>query len=357
MNLILDVRRGRPSASAAYRLQECPPSHDASRAFKNESTPQALAGTNQHTYMAGEEIELPAELLSDCKEAERQRDDVMDFVFPDWRDNPPTVIVEERLWMRGDRYSGVPDLIAMRGGKALIIDYKFGRIKVEDAQDNAQLKWLAVLVDEHYKVDEVTVVIIQPPCGGFTMGNHDKTALEKARRSVQHTLRRVESGKGSFNPGEKQCQYCRAREACPALAKKMQALSNVTKVEALSAAQMAAALDILAPVESACRAIRKRATDMLKEDADAIPGYLLKRGFSRRSIADTGQAYHAMKEAGLAGEYTFLGACSGSVGKLQRLVEQNGAMGPTDAKKTINELLNGNLAVKEGEPKPCRAES
>lgn len=357
MNLILDVRRGRPSASAAYRLQECPPSHAASGAFKNESTPQALAGTDQHTYMAGENIKLEPELLSSCKEAERQKADVLDFVFPGWRDDPPVVILEERMWMRGDRYSGVPDLIAMRGGKALIVDYKFGRIKVEDAQDNAQLKWLAVLVDEHYKVDEVTVVIIQPPCGNFTMGNYDKAALKKARRAVQRTLRKVESGKGKFRPGEKQCQYCRAREACPALAKKMQALSNVTKVEALSSAQMAAALDILAPVESACRAIRKRATTMLSEDADAIPGYTLKRGFSRRSIADAAEAYRAMKAEGLADEGAFLEACSVSVGKLQKLVEQNGAMGPTDAKKTINELLNGNLAVKEGEPKPCRAES
>jgi len=356
VNLILDERRGRPSASAARRLQDCPPSHDASRAFKSESTPQSLAGTDQHTYMAGGKIKLEPELLSSCKEAEQQKADVMDFVFPDWQNNPPTIVLEERMWMRGDRYSGVPDLIAIRNGTALIVDYKFGRVKVEAAQDNAQLKWLAVLVDEHYKVDEITVVIIQPPCGNFTMGNYDRAALKRARRSVQHTLRKVESGKGRFNPGEKQCQYCSAREACPALAKKIQALSNVTKVEALSPVQMANALDILAPVESACRAIRKRATDMLKEDADAIPGYLLKRGFSRRSITDTAQAYHAMKEAGLAGEYTFLQICSVSVGKLQKLVEQNGAMGPTDAKKTINEMLNGNLAVKEGEPKPCRAE-
>ena len=356
MTLILDERRGRPSASAGYRIQKCPPSHDASKAFKSESTPQSLAGTDQHTYMAGEEIKLPPDLLAQCKEAELQKVAAIDFMFPNWENDPPTIILEERMWMRGDRFSGVPDLIAIRDGKGLVVDYKFGRVKVEDAQENVQLKWLAVLVDEHYKVDEITVVIIQPLCGNFTMGSYDKAALKRARRSVQHTLRKVESGRGRFSPGEKQCKYCSAREACPALAKKMQALSNGTKVEALSPVQMAAALDVLVPVESACRAIKKRAASMLKEDADAIPGYTLKRGFSRRSITDAAEAYRAMKAEGLADQGAFLEACSVSVGKLQKLVEQNGVMGPTDAKKTINELLNGNLAVKEGEPKPCRAE-
>ena len=174
---------------------------DRSKGYMYESSPEANDGTNQHKYMNGEPVVLREELKADCLEAERQRSEVMEFTFNNWRDRPPLVICEERMWFKDDRYSGVPDLLAMRNRRALIIDYKFGRVAVPPAKDNPQLKWLTVLADENYDVEEVTVAIIQPQCGNFTIATRDKDAIRKARRSVMSTLRKMEKDTTKLRPG------------------------------------------------------------------------------------------------------------------------------------------------------------
>ena len=40
---------------------------------------------------------------------------------------PATIIKEERLWYRGNRYSGKADFVAIDGKKALIVDCKCGQ--------------------------------------------------------------------------------------------------------------------------------------------------------------------------------------------------------------------------------------
>lgn len=355
MNEILDERRGMPSASNGGRYEDCPESHELSKPFKNEGGAAAQDGTDCHTYMEGGEVDLRPELLSLCREAEAQRSEVLSFMFEDWEENPPEVVTENRIWYPGNRYSGVPDLLAFKGGKCLCIDYKFGRIAVPHAKDNKQLKWLAALIDRKYSVTSVTVCIIQPSAGGFTMHTYDKAALKKARASVLRTLRKMEGGKTAPKAGD-HCKYCPARVACPAAAKQVQALASVNKVEALSADQMSQTLDMLDSVESTVRAIRKRATEMLKDDADAIPGYTLKRASSRRSIADAAAAYHTLKREGLATEGQFLEACSIGVSKVQKMVQSGADVGPAEAARMVNTLLNGNISFKEGEPKPCRVE-
>jgi hypothetical protein len=353
---LLDIRRGKPSASRAAVYEKCAATHQACKGFKNESSPAAQAGTNQHNYMDGEEVALTEEQLESCTEAEAQKIGVMDFMFPDWRDKPPMVITEERMWFKGNRYSGVPDLLAIKDKKALLVDYKFGRGRVAHAKDNSQLKWLSVLVDEKYDVDEITGVIIQPACGNYTMATRTKPQLKNARRSVMSTLRRMEAENPAARPGADQCRYCRAREACPALHKKTEGIMRIGKVEALSPVQLGAALDMVDAVESACRSIRKRAGEVLIEDANAIPGYTLKRASSRRSVSDTAAVFCRLADAGYVTQDEFMDACSIGVGKVQKLVQQNGNVGQAEAKKIINTLLHGCVVEKEGELKPCRAE-
>ena len=356
MNDLLDERRGKPSSSKAGAYELCPFTHKASKGFKNESGPAAQAGTDQHLYMDGAKVQLTKEQLEACHEAENQKLEVMDFMFPDWRENPPSVTTEERMWFSGNRYSGVPDLLAIKGDKALIVDYKFGRGKVAHAKDNPQLKWLAVLVAEKYSVTEITSVIIQPACGNFTMATRDKAALKKARRSVLATLKKVEATNPVARPGAEQCRYCLAREACPALQKKTESIMRINKVDALTPEQIGTAMDMVEAVESACRAIRKRATDILTEDADAIPGYTLKRASTRRSVSDTVSAYYHLHNEGYVTSDEFLEACTISISKVQKFIQNKNEVGPAEARKVVNTLLSGCVTEKEGEPKPCRAE-
>ena len=352
-----------PSASTAKRLQLCPPSHKASKPFQQKETAEATAGTNQHSYMEwlatgkGEPVELTGGQLEACREAERQKIEIMDFVFDGWADDPPEFFDEERMWYTGGRFSGVPDVLAIRRGEALIIDYKFGRVKVDDAKDNIQLRWLSVLVDKHYRPSEITVCIVQPACGGFTMHTYSRDDVRKLRRKVLDTLRKIEGDKGRFKAGEEQCRYCPARVACPEVSKKIEGMSRISKVEALSPAQMSKALDMIPMVESACRAIKARATEMLKQDANSIKNYELKRAAGRRKVSDTSKAYHTLLGEGIiSSPFEFLDIASVPVGKLQGLIQESHGCGHDSARKILNYMLSGNLIEQEGEEKPCRVE-
>ena len=351
----IDERRGAPSASKAAQYELCHGSHVAGKKFKSKGSAAATLGTNKHLVMTGLNVDLADVDLEDCREAERQRETMLDFVFPDRFANPVTSLLEVRMWYRNNRYSGVPDLLAIRDGRALIVDYKFGRVKVAHAEKNAQLKWLSVLAAYNHKIDKVTVCIIQPQCGGFTSHTYDKDDLKKARRSVQYHLRLTESENLLLRPGKEQCRYCPANEACPALHSQAH-LASITKVEALTPVQLSGAMDMVVAVESACKAIRKRAGEALKDDPNALPGYELVRGSSRRSIGNTVEAFELLAREGLMTQADFIEACSVGVGKLQKVLEQVGQCGPKEAREKLEEVLDGVIRVKEGEPKPCRVE-
>ena len=342
-----DERKGMPSASKAGAYEKCPLTHKASKSFKNESSPEANLGTLKHLAVAGGHVELQDADLEDCRAAEQQRETVLDFVFPERESNPPKITLEKRMWYRRNRFSGVPDLLAIRDGHGLIIDYKFGRIKVANASDNAQLKWLAVLARYNHKITSCTACIIQPTCGGFTTHTYDLAALKRAQRSVTHHLRQIEADSPVARPGKEQCRYCLAREACPALAAQASALTKLDKVEALTPMQMSQALEMADTVETVVKAIRSRAGEMLKQDGDCIPGFYLKPGSTRRSLGSTVDAYRAMRAAGLVDDAEhFMDACSVSITKLNRLAD----------KADVAEALRNQITFKEGEPKPCRAE-
>ena len=352
----IDERKGAPSASNGGRYELCHGSHAAGAKFKSKGSPAATLGTSQHLIMTGVDVDLEDVALEDCKEAERQRDTIMDFVFPDRDSNPPKQILEVRMWYKNNRYSGVPDLLAMRDGRGLIVDYKFGRVKVPHAKGNVQLKWLSVLADRNHKLDKITVCIIQPRCGGFTSHTYDRSDLKRARRSVLYHLRLMESENLLLRPGKEQCRYCPANEACPALHSQARGIASINKVEALTPVQLSEAMDMVDAVESACKAIRRRAGEVLQTNPNAIPGYELVRGSSRRSISNAVEAFFLLRQAGLMTNVDFIEACSVGVGKLQKIVERVGQCGPKEAKEKLEEVLAGNIRIKEGEPKPCRVE-
>jgi len=181
MNHMIDIRKGKPSASDGEANELCPGRHQMSLGMKDKSTPQSLTGDKIHQWLH----DPSSTVLEDYdliigKKCLQQREALMDLMWDDWRTNPPIIIQEERLWYRNDKFSGVPDFVAIRDGLCLIADYKTGPIKVANASVNRQLMWLAVLANYKYRFNEVTVSVIQPTCGPPTSHTYDKQCLVKA---------------------------------------------------------------------------------------------------------------------------------------------------------------------------------
>lgn len=358
MNHMIDERKGKPSASDAEANELCPGRHAMSLGLKDKSTSQSMKGDLIHHWLyKPDEVKLEGYDQVIANKCLQQREALMDLMWDDWRTNPPRIIEEVRLWYRNDKFSGVPDFVAIRDGLCLIADYKTGPIKVANASENKQLMWLAVLANYKYRFEEVTVAIIQPTCGPATTHTYDKKGMSKVRNRVNAVIRRMNDGNAFLRAGEKQCKYCKAKELCPALQAKSSAIARVKDVTALTPVQLSEAMAVVPAVREMCNAIENHVRELLEEHEQGVPNFELVAGRTTRRITEPQMALERLKEEGLVSDSGFLESCSVSLPKLTKQIQQYGELHPSEAKETLNTSLYDLIEEKTGKAKVCRRES
>lgn len=352
-------RKGRPSASEAKANRLCHGRHQMSLPMKDKTSKAASDGTEQHKFLEDDTYPLREDLRPLAEEAMDQRNQVIGMVWGDWRDNPPEVHSEERLWYRGDKYSGKADYVGIRGNTALIIDYKFGPLKVDRAERNDQLLWLAVLVFTHYKVSQITVSIVQPLCGEPSIHTYTADDLQRARRRVLWLIRKIDSKHAMLRAGTEQCRYCKAIQVCPAAEGKRDAISRIEEgqVSELTNAHLLSLLESLPLVKKLSAAIEDEAVIRLKTNPQAIKGYELRKGSSKRRISDPVQANDRLLKSGVIDESGIAVTYSIALGKLTKVVSEYNECGPKEARELIREALGDVLVQGEGKEQACRIES
>lgn len=132
---------------------------------------------------------------------------------------------------------GTADAIILTADEIQVHDLKYGRGVKVDATGNEQLNLYGLGALEEFgmlgEYKQIRKVIHQP-----RIGHHSEEVVtiaeleefeQKVKNGVAH-IRALEIGledgdggaiadfEGSFNPGEKQCQWCKAKAVCPALA-------------------------------------------------------------------------------------------------------------------------------------------
>lgn len=358
MNDTDDIRKGRPSASSAHYNTLCRGRHKMCMPFPEETSAAAIDGTAQHFRMENPTFKIREDLIPATETAAEQRDSVIGLVWNDWKDNPPEVHLEQRLWYRGDRFSGQADYVGVRDGKALIIDYKFGRGSVSEAATNQQLMWLAVLIDYHYKVDQVTVAIVQPHAGTPTLHTYVKDEFGKIRRRVLAVVRDIDSKHAKLRAGEVQCRYCKAINICPAVEGKRNALSKLDpeKTTDLTNAHLASVLPSLSAIRLLCDKLEDEAIERLRERPELFKGWGLKTGSGRREIVDPAKAYDDLIEAKVIDESGLSRAMNLRLDKLKRVLQEYNEVSFREADAIMEETLGENLKKHEGKVKLCRAE-
>lgn len=126
--------------------------------------------------------------------------------------------------------TGTSDCIIIKDGEITVIDLKTGRGVEVYAEDNEQGLMYASGAAEEYDLlygpfDRVRIVIIQPRINNVSEWALDWAEfeervlrLENAAQAVQsQQLNAAEGLLIELNPGEKQCQWCKAKATCPAL--------------------------------------------------------------------------------------------------------------------------------------------
>ena len=318
-----DVRKGLPSASGLQRLIYCPGSWLAEQACpEGEPSEAAAMGTRLHQHMelgTLPEDAVEAEAVAWCREMEQQL--AQEYVA-DW--HGMAVFREKRLWDACQRFSAQEDVVFVGCGKALVLEYKFGRGDVVEAKMNAQLYGQALTVFDNFAdVEEVYAGILQP------FVSRQKPQLVRFKKDETVVLRGWLYGKldaamqpgAELCPGETQCRYCRAAASCPALGLQVQKAAGLelTRWEQWSLEDRRRAYDAARLAKKYVDAIERKVRADLEAGVE-LPGLELAPGKAAFTVTDVGGAFATLNAMlDISGE-EFVRCCKVGISELDKLV-------------------------------------
>ena len=221
------------SASSSHRWLHCPPSARLCEGYDDKGSNFAAEGTDAHALCEyklraalGMEAKDPTEDLS-WYDAEMEESAngyaafVMELVEEAKKNcSDPVVLIEQRLDY--SRYVaegfGTGDCVIIADGTLHIVDFKYGRGILVEAEDNPQMMLYALgaleLFDCLYDIDTVSITIFQPRRGNVSTYTLPKADLyEWADTVLAPAAELAWSGEGEYHCGE-WCQFCKAKADC-----------------------------------------------------------------------------------------------------------------------------------------------
>lgn len=355
-----DPRKGVPSASQFSRLALCPGSFLLEKQCPDVVNDAAEEGTLLHGYMermlkgdSCDDLQLSPEQVELCGRAFKLLDGAMDSIKQIHEGAVFELIsVEERVflsdWLEGGEYSGQWDaLYKVTSGDGcvylFVLDWKFGRVEVDSAEANYQIRAIVPLVDskaeeEGIVHDGIYAAIIQPRvAGGASLVSYYADDIEAAREDSLGVARLALSPDAPRCCSEAACRYCKAKAVCREATVAVESASLITtdrdkwelfspeeKVQAYRLAKMAGKWK--AAVE--CR---------FEQDvvAGLIPGFEMGAGRTSFTVTDPAAAFSFLNAEFpdvITGE-AFTRCCKVGITELDKLFHE--ACKATDPKATM----------------------
>ena len=221
------------SASSSHRWLNCPPSARLCEGYDDKGSNFAAEGSDAHSLCEfklrkalGMEAKDPTEDLS-WYDAEMEESAsgyaafVMELVAEAKKTcNDPVVLIEQHLDYSKYVQSGfgTGDCVLISDGTLHIVDFKYGRGVLVEAEDNPQMKLYALgaleIFDCLYDIDTVSMTIYQPRRANvstFTLTRQE--LLDWAETVLVPTAELAYAGDGEYHCGE-WCQFCKAKADC-----------------------------------------------------------------------------------------------------------------------------------------------
>ena len=359
------------SPSGASRLMKCPGSYRMQKGIEDEDSEASIRGTRLHELIPRLAIGAAVGVEPDVEPEDRQTvEQCIEFlrsVVPDgW-----TIHFEEKVEIWSFRTferitDGTADIVAVSpdGKDAILIDWKFGRVKVPAAADNWQLALYATGVAQKFGVDRVTAFVYQP----FVFGNSEPYEFTKFGMIAETYARQVRIAKLprlELNPSEA-CRYCRAADVCPALQFVVDGFAADMGTDAgrLVTPENAEAKFETAKIVSSWS---ERVDDAFRKlvEARAVPGWEMTEKPPRREIPDAEKAFEAVSFNLTREDFDKLVSVSVPVGKLEAAIvdairrnhEGEKKITVKAAKKIAKDLLAPVVVKKSGGWTPTRTEA
>lgn len=340
--------------SASQLLEDCKPKHaqfgpsslknrelcPGWRPDRNSDTSAADEGTMMHLAAeTGDVSRLNAEQL-DCVTK------CLNYTAP-YEKGALEILKETRLDILDGLTFGTADRVVIRelpsnsrGQHAHLLDWKFGRAAIDDAEYNRQgWAYLLGIFAKFPAVELVTVHFLVPRRDEIlrhTFKRSDIPRIELVIRTIIERCKTFDETKdpSMLNPSEHACLYCGAKGKCPklhdsalTLAKKYAPLEVVDETHSSQITdpnEMAKALTLARILEKWCESVKKHANDFVNNGAE-IPGYERAERAGTREINNPILALPVLQEFLTPEE--IISASKLSISKLEKFVSDKAARG------------------------------
>lgn len=182
-------------------------------AVAKKPQPPTILELFETQYAAGK---FKGRLVADLISLKRVAAEISPFLSPE-----PGMLVgtEERIDLHGPDGEiisfGWYDLFVKLGQTALIIDHKFVRKEVDEAEKNRQGHCFAVSTWQTYEVEDVVVLFTMPECGSSIHRFSRTTDFQRLEQELWEIFAKTDRPYKTLQAGD-HCVYCEFRGTCEA---------------------------------------------------------------------------------------------------------------------------------------------
>jgi hypothetical protein len=238
-----------------------------------------------------------------------------------------TILREEKLTIAGGLTFGTADLVIVsaKATAADLIDFKFGRNPVADAEDNVQMQCYALGVFEKFPgVQTVNVHILLPRRDEVSTAAYHRADVPRLRLRIETIIARASQPDPELHPTDG-CLWCARKATCKALHNHALTLASGYSDELVIPDQvhpsnitdpsiMARALQVARVMDKWCESVRHHALKMRLSGVE-IPGHELRSRSGNRKITDALAAWGAVRDR--IDPDRFIACCEVSLAKLE----------------------------------------
>ena len=204
---------------------------------------------------------------------------------------------------------GTADVIIVKDDTLYVIDLKYGKgIKV-DADNNPamQLYGLGALLerDSFQSFEKVILIIHQPRLNHISEWETTPGALYKFGEFAKERVELTRAENPERTPGEKQCQWCRAKATCPALQTQTEhalmvefedlSVKPLKEPKELTDQDLAFVLQHKVTIEKWLKSVEQHVVGKI-ESGHGFPGFKMVEGRSNRKWADEKEAEKLLRK-------------------------------------------------------------
>ena len=310
-------------ASSSHRWLHCTPSARLEQDFENTESAAAAEGSAAHALaehklkrMLKRRSKRPVSAF-DCDEMEDCTDAYVQFVMEQFGEvrkscRDPLIFIEQKLDFSAyvpDAF-GTGDCIIVGEVTLHIIDFKYGRGVLVEAEENPQMKLYALgaleLFGSLYDVRQISLSIFQPRRENVCTFSLSTDSLMKwVREELQPKARLAYAGEGDYCAGD-WCTFCRASARCRERASvNLKLAQQEFKLPPLlTDDEVAALLGQLPELVKWANELMAYAADAAIHHGKAWAGFKVVAGRSCRRYQDEKAAAAAAKDAGYSDIYT-----------------------------------------------------